>query len=445
MSVTQFPAAAASPGPEAAPYLAVLLARWRRAGLLALAGWAAVALLWFVAAPISGAIVGGGSVKVEANRQTVSHRDGGIVAQVLVREGQAVARGQTLIMLEDERVASSVDLLQAQLLTERLRVDRLTAERSLASAWAGTLPPGADDVRGREALARERANFLARRQSLDRQLQAAAAQIADIDTEIAAHRRNDAASTQALALLREEIASNEALARENFVNRSRVMTLQRGVADYEARIEGARAESAQARQRRAELAGRMESLRAAYVQQASEELAEAGARVVDLEERLRAGSDTAGRQVVTAPVAGRLVSLRVNTVGSAVGPREPLVDIVPVDVPLVVEARVGPDAVSELRPGLKAEVRLLGARQREVPLLDGTLVQVSADALHDPQGGPPYFLIQVEVPATEVQSAGVTLHPGMATEVFVTTSDRTALDFLLDPLLSGLRRSFREH
>ena len=149
--------------------------------------------------------------------------------------------------------------------------------------------------------------------------------------------------------------------------------------------------------------------------------------------------------MVTAPVAGRLVSLRVNTVGSAVGPREPLVDIVPVDVPLVVEARVGPDAVSELRPGLKAEVRLLGARQREVPLLDGTLVQVSADALHDPQGGPPYFLIQVEVPATEVQSAGVTLHPGMATEVFVTTSDRTALDFLLDPLLSGLRRSFREH
>lgn len=430
---------------EPPPDLHALLGRWRRRGLLALAFWAGVALLWFVGAPIAGAIVGMGSVKVEANRQTVSHRDGGIVAQVLVREGQSVQKGQTLVVLQDERVASSVDLLQAQLVAERLRVDRLTAERALAPAWAGALPPGADDARGREALARERSAFAARRQSLDRQLQAAAAQIASIDLEIAAHRRNDEASTQALALLREEIASNEALARENFVNRSRVMTLQRGVADYEARIEGARAESAQARQRREELAGRIESLRAAYVQQASEELTEAGARVVDLEERLRAGSDTAGRQVVTAPVAGRLVNLKVNTVGSAVGPREPLVDIVPADVPLVVEARVGADAVTELRPGLKAEVRLLGARQRELPLLEGTLAQVSADALRDPQGGPAFFLIQVEVPAAEVQAAGVTLLPGMATEVFVTTSDRTALDFLLDPLLSGLRRSFREH
>ncbi len=445
MSVSVLPGAGAPPSVDPAPDLPALLARWRRAGLWALAVWTAVALLWFVAAPISGAIVGAGTVKVEANRQSVSHRDGGIVAQVLVREGESVAQGQTLVVLQDERVASSVDLLQAQLAAERLRLDRLGAERALATAWHVAPPPGADDVRGREALARERAAFTARRQSLDRQLQALVAQIADIDSEIAAHRRNDQASTQALALLREEIASNEALARENFVNRSRVMALQRGVADYEARIEGARAESAQARQRHAELSGRIESLRAAYVQQASEEISESGARVVDLEERLRAGSDTAGRQVVTAPVAGRLVNLKVNTLGSAVGPREPIVDIVPAGVPLVVEARIGADAVAELRPGLKAEVRLLGARQREVPLLDGSLVQVSADALRDPQGGPPYFLIQVEVPASVAEAAGVTLLPGMATEVFVTTSDRTALEFLLEPLLSGLRRSFREH
>jgi HlyD family type I secretion membrane fusion protein len=445
MSVTVMPGVVSPPEIDPAPDLPALLARWRRAGLWALAVWTAVALLWFVAAPISGAIVGAGTVKVEANRQSVSHRDGGIVAQVLVREGESVAQGQTLVVLQDERVASSVDLLQAQLAAERLRLDRLGAERALATAWHVAPPPGADDVRGREALARERAAFTARRQSLDRQLQALVAQIADIDSEIAAHRRNDQASTQALALLREEIASNEALARENFVNRSRVMALQRGVADYEARIEGARAESSQARQRRAELSGRIESLRAAYVQQASEEISESGARVVDLEERLRAGSDTAGRQVVTAPVAGRLVNLKVNTLGSAVGPREPIVDVVPAGVPLVVEARVGADAVAELRPGLRAEVRLLGARQREVPLLDGSLVQVSADALRDPQGGPAYFLIQVEVPASVAEAAGVTLLPGMATEVFVTTSDRTALEFLLEPLLSGLRRSFREH
>lgn len=438
----------------AGPDLPLLLARWRRGGLWALGLWALAALLWFMLAPISGAVVGSGTVKVEANRQTVSHRDGGIVARVLVREGQIVKQGETLVVLQDARIDSTVDLLQAQLLAERLRAARLEAERALQPRWS---PPAMASqaaqaqqaaqapARSAEALARERSAFEARRRSLDRQLDSLRAQIVDIDNEIQAHRRNDIASTEALALLREEIASNEALARENFVNRSRVLTLRRGVADYEARIETARAEGAQARQRRAELEGRADSLRAAYVQQASEELREAGARIVDLEERLRAGADAAGRQVITAPVAGRLVGLKVNTVGSALGPREPVVDIVPADVPLVVETRVAAEAVGELRPGLQAEVRLLGARQREVPLLDGQVVQVSADALTDPRTGLSYFAVLVEVPPAAWAGVGVALLPGMATEVYITTSERTALEFLLEPLTAGLRRSFREH
>jgi len=200
------------------------------------------------------------------------------------------------------------------------------------------------------------------------------------------------------------------------------------------------------RGRRTELEGRLGAVVDAYVQTAALELREATSRVVDLEERLRASRDTAGKQIVVAPNDGRLVDLKVNTPGSAVGPREPIVDIVPSNVPLLVEARVAADAISEVRPGQDAEVRLLAYRQRNTSLLIGKVSNVSADALVDPRSGAPYFSVQVEVSPEALAKAGqLALQPGMAAEVFIKTSDRSALDFLLDPLTSAMRRSFREH
>ncbi len=432
----------------AAPPVRELLARWRTQGIAAILVWLGLFVAWAVFAPISGAVVAPGLVKVESNRQIVSHRDGGIVSQILVREGQTVDKGQTLIVLEDARVETTVDLLQAQLVAEQLRKSRLEAEAALRASWTPPALAGAGPVseRTREALQRERSAFDARRRTLEGQLASARGQIADIDNEIQAHQRNVVASAEALKLLREEIASNEKLLEENFVNRTRVLTLRRGLAEYESRIETTEADLSQARQRKAELEGKQASLRLAYVQQATEELREATTRLVDFEERLRAGRDAAGRQVIVAPVAGRLVDLRVNTVGSAVGAREPIVDIVPTDQPLVVETRVGAESITEVRTGQQAEVRLLGTRQRDTPLLDGKVVRVSADALVEPRSGLPYFAVQVEVkPSPEGFPHGLVLIAGQSTEVYIKTSERTAFEFLLEPLTAGLRRSFREH
>jgi HlyD family type I secretion membrane fusion protein len=435
-----------------APDVKALLKGWRRRGLIAVAVWVAVFAGWSLLAPISGSVVASGLVKVEANRQTVSHRDGGIVAKVLVQEGQIVTQGQPLIVLEDMRVDSTVDLLQAQLVAERLRQSRLEAEAAQRPTWT---PPaiaaaepgnGAAAARTSEALARERSAFDARRRTLQGQLDSVTGQITDTEGEIKAHQRNNVAAAEGLKLLRDEVASNEQLLQENFVNRTRVMTLKRGLADYESRIESTEAELAKARQRKAELTGRITSLRLAYVQTATEELREAAARIVDMEEKLRSGRDAADRQVISAPVAGRLVDLRVNTVGSAVGAREPIVDIVPSDVPLVVETRVAADAVAEVRVGQGAEVKLLGTKTRSQELLVGRVTRVSADALVEQRSGMPYFAVQVEVtPPEGGWTAGLALMPGMSAEVYIKTSDRTALQFLMEPLTAGLRRSFREH
>jgi len=454
MTTMPLPAATSMPSPAApvigvAPDVLGLLKRVRRRGLAALAMWLAMAIAWSVWAPISGAVVGAGLVKVEANRQTITHRDGGIVAKVLVREGQKVTKGQTIVVLEDVRLDSSVELLEAQLATELLRRSRLEAETAQAASWNPPKPAAAAKIeaaRLREAVQRERSAFDARRRTLQGQLAAIRTQIADTEAEMAARDRDAKASTGALALLNEELEQNEALLKDNFVNKSRILTIKRGIAEYESRIEGAQAERLQARAKRTELEGRQQSVVDAYVQTAALELRESTARVVDFEEKVRSGRDTAGRQVVVAPSDGRLVDLKVNTPGSAVGPREPIVDIVPSNVPLLIEARVAADAISDVRRDLDAEVRLLAYRQRNTALLLGKVVNVSADALVEPRSGTPYFAVQVEVSPQALAKAGqLELLPGMAAEVFIKTAERSVLDFLMDPLTSAMRRSFREH
>lgn len=439
------PPTAATPAATPSVDPLALLRRLGRAGLVVVGGWLALMALWAYGAPISGSVIGSGLVKVEANRLTVTHRDGGVVAKVLVKEGELVRHGQPLVLLADERVDSSVDLLQAQLSTEHIRKSRLEAEAAQQPQWSHPLPADAP-ARVREALQREQSSFAARRQSLQSQLESYQGQIRDTELELTARARDSAASTEALRLLRDELASNETLLQQEFVNRTRVLQLRRGVSEYESRIQANEAEIAQARAKRSELQGRITQARTTYVQAAAEGLAESTARIVEIEERLRSNRDTAGRQTIAAPADGRLVGLRVNTVGSAIGPRDPIVDIVPSDAPLVVEIQVPAQSIGEVQPGQAAEVKINAFSQRTTRLLIGTVLSVSADALADNRSGVPFFTVQVEVPIRAVQEAGLPpLAPGMAAEVYIKTAERTPMQWLMEPLVSSIRHAFRVH
>lgn len=420
--------------------------RWGIVGAIAVAVWLGLFALWAMAAPILGAVVALGVIKVEANRQLVTHRDGGIVSAILVREGEAVTKGQPLIRLEDARSESSLEVLASQLEAERLRLSRLEAEAALSEAWLPPVANGRDGARRNDALAREQSTFAARRRALNGALESVRGQLVDTRAEIAATERNIAVTTQALGMMREELASNESLLQQEFVHRTRVLGLKRNVAEYESRIAASAAELAQARQRTSELEGRRETARGEFVRVATEELRETSARVVDLEERLRAMQDTVGRNEVLAPVAGHLVNLRVNTVGSAIGAREPIVEVVPSELPLRIEARVGAAAATDVAVGQAASVRLLGARQRHTGMLPGRVASISADALADPRSGAEYFAVQVELePRSIPPEVRHVVRPGGAAEVYLRTSERTALEFLIEPLTAGMARSFREN
>jgi membrane fusion protein, epimerase transport system len=423
------------------------IARTVRSGLLVIAGGAALLGAWAAFATLSGAVIAPGFVKVDLNRKVVQHQEGGTVREIRVRDGDHVRQGQPLVLLDDVRVDASLELLTLQLDAERIKAARLTTE-----AAYGARPSFPADVVKREKqpriaeiLDRERALFRSRREAVESQTAALRKQKREVDDEALALNEQLAAEARALDLQKQELKANEELLRQNYVQKTRVLTLQRAVAEYEARHGEHRAELAKAKQRTSELELRILSAQNAYRQSATDELKESTAKMFDLEERLRPSRDASQRQTVLAPIGGEVVGLRVFTSGAVVGPRDILMEIVPEDKVLIIEARIRPEDINHVRAGSEADVRLTAYKYRTTPLVQGTVTYVSGDRLTDAQTGVSYYVVHVNVPTDALAQAGnLKLQAGMPAEVFIRTDERTTVDYLLAPVTAYLRRGMRE-
>ena len=407
------------------------------AGVIGLGAWTAVA-------PLSGAIVAPAFVKVDLNRKVVQHQEGGIVREIRVRDGDKVKQGQPLVVIDDVRVDATLDMLSIQLIAERAKGARLAAE----SAFAPKVTFPADILRREnelkvvEILERERALFRSRRESVDTQVAQLRAQIKEAQAEAAALTEQIAAEERAIQLQKEELAANEELLRQKYVQRTRVLTLQRAVAEYEVKYGEDRANLSRARQKASELELRIVTAQNTYKQQAVDDLKDTTSRMFDLEEKLRPSKDAAERQHVVAPIDGEVVGLRVFTAGAVVGPRDVLMEIVPAEKTLIVEARIRPEDINHVQKGSEAEIRLTAYKQRTTPLVKGSVLYVSGDRMVDEHTGAPYYVAQVGVAPGALGELRMTA--GMPAEVFIRTDTRTALDYLLAPVTNYLRRAMRE-
>jgi HlyD family type I secretion membrane fusion protein len=423
------------------------LTRIARGGVAVIALGLLVLGVWVVQAPLSGAIIAPGFVKVDMNRKVVQHQEGGIIKQVLVRDGEHVRQGQVLVVIDDVRLDATLDLLRTQHDGERAKAARLEAERAFLPdvSFPTELAARRGEPKVAELLQRETALFRARREALDSQIAVLRKQIRHTVDEAQALAGQIAAEERALKSQKEELAVNQALLKQGFVQKTRLMSLERAVADYEARWEEHRAELAKTRQRASELELRVLAQRNSYVQSAADELKEASTRLFDLEERLRPSKDASDRQRIAAPIAGEVVGLRVFSPGAVVGPREVLMEIVPEDKTLVVEARIRPEDITHVRAGSQAEVRLTAYQTRTTPLVAGNVNYVSADRMVDPQSGAPYYVVNVDVSAGALADAGnLRMQAGMPAEVYIRTDSRTTFDYILAPVTSYLRRGMRE-
>jgi HlyD family type I secretion membrane fusion protein len=417
-------------------------------------------LAWLTWAPLSSAVVTQGYVKVDLNRRTVQHAEGGTVRVVHVRDGQKVKKGEPLIELGDVSVAAEFQRLQVRLQAERAGVIRLEAEQDLRAApeWTGELLDAAGrDPSLAEQIRKEQALFSARRSSLRTQSDLLQQQREKVMQEMGSLRLQIDRAQESIKAQRAELDTNKSLVQEGYIAATRVLQLQATVADYGVKLEERRGELVRAEQRVVDINLKLRGLESDYRQQASDQLKVAQVRVNDIEQELRKASDVAQRQIITAPVDGEVMGLRYTAPGAVLAPRETIADVVPADPRLLVETRIRTEDINRVHLNQKAELRFTSYRYRTTPLVPGRVSYVSADRVVDRDSGASYYTVQVEVDASqqallasgaaasgEAGDAPVRLQAGMPTEIYLQGEVRTPLRYLVEPVLEALRHAGRE-
>jgi HlyD family type I secretion membrane fusion protein len=403
--------------------------------------------LWAALAPLNSAVVAPGVLAVESNRQTVQHLEGGIIRKILVRDGDHVRAGQTLFQLDRVQSEASFRITKNQLDTALARRDRLIAERDSrpALSFSPDLAAQAADPDVAQAMADEARQFTQRRATTQGQIAVLNTRIAELRIEIEGIDTERAAMTDQVGLLDEEIAGLQTLFKQDLVPKPRLLAVQRERSQLQGQIGRSLSDKARSEKSIAETELQIRQLQQQFYQDVSKELADIETQSADLRQRYTVAQDQFRRVDVPSPMSGTAQNLRVFTEGAVVRAGDPLVDIAPDHGQLMIEARVSPNDIDGVHSGQKVEVRFSTFHSRTIPVISGEIKSVSQDRLLDEATHMPYYLSIIEVedaklPA-EIQGK---LRAGMPAEVIVPTGSRTALQYMIGPLTSALRKTMRE-
>lgn len=402
---------------------------------------------WATFAELDSAAVAPGILSVETNRKTIKHLEGGIVAEITVREGQTVEEGQTLIRLDKTQAQARLDLTTSRYYTAMAREARLTAERDglaeikfhavYMAAPKGTLLARLYDS--------ERDIFEARARARSGSLKILRQQIAAYDEEILGLKGQISSQEEQLELISEEISDIAKLMRKGLSRKPRFLALQRQESEIAGSLSQNQADIARIRQSIAETRIRMDELLVDHLNQVVSELGQVQTEMYDLNERIRAAEDILDRTAIRAPISGTVLGLQVHTPGGVVRPGEALLEIVPDGEKLLVDAQVDPKDIDVVRPGLEANVQFSAFSQRDARPLQGRVVTVSADGMIDDVTGSRYYLTRIELDRRGLGALDLAdLRPGMQADVFILTGARSPLTYITEPLTRSLQRSLRE-
>lgn len=399
-------------------------------------------LAWAAATPLDRAVIALGTVAAEGRRKTITLFEPGVLAALDVREGERVAAGQSLLRLDVTLAEAAAHQARAQVSAQLARLARLHAEQDDAAQLARpiTLP---HDATAEALLAAEIRLFAARLAAFEGALALSRARLAQLQEQAQANAAQRDATGTRLRALREELSGTQRLVAAGFATRTRLWELQRAEAELVGNLGQFAALEAAAREQMAQAELEIANLRLNRRQEVARELQDALAQLADAEQRLRGANDVLRRREVTAPEVGIVTDIRFFTPGSGIAAGQPVLDLVPLDDTLLVEARVPVADVEQVHVGQAASLRLSAFRTAEVPLLPGRVAYVSADRRTD-ERGVAFFLARVAFEMEALARSGATLAPGMPVEAYLLGERRTALDYVLRPLRDSLRRSLRD-
>jgi HlyD family secretion protein len=403
---------------------------------------------WSTFAPLESAAIAFGTVESESSRKTIQHLEGGIIRAILVADGDVVRAGQTLISLEDTKARAEAQSLQGQLWDATAREARLQAEQHgeervsfpAKLEMAQNASPSVAVV-----LAGQQSIFETRRQVFQSQAAVNREKRSQVEKEIEGLRAQESAASRRIEIVREEAATVAILVSKGLERRPRLLNLERETADIEGRRGEIVAQISRAEQVINESQATLLKLENDRQNEIAQSLREAQNQIFQIRERLQAADDQLLRTAVKAPEDGVVTDLRIHTPGGVVGAGAPLMDLVPRQDRLIVTARVKPEDIDVVRPGLSADVNLLPYNQRRVPRLKGTVAHVSADRLVDKRTDQPYYAAKIRVQDPWIAEIdGIRIIPGMPAQVFIKTGRGTVALYALKPLLDSFNNAFHE-
>nr|CRH04565.1 putative protease secretion protein [Candidatus Magnetococcus massalia] len=399
---------------------------------------------WASHAPIASAALASGSISPEGYRRTVQHLEGGIIKRILVHEGARVEAGDALVIMEETQARSSHRVLETQHLALKAAEARLMAEaesRTRIDWQQQPMHPSWQAVKqDQQRLFNTRLETITNQRNIHLQ------RIAQLREEISGLRQQIKSKDRQLSIIEDEVATLKKLVKKGLVKKPSQQAMERRHAEVQGERAANLAAIARAHQSIGESQLRILDLDTQRREQARTQLGETRTRLTDLDERMASSRDVLTRTIITAPVSGTIFQLKHKTTGGVVQPGEPILEIVPEQEQLLVDARISPADIDVVQAGLPAEIALTAYPQRNLPRLQGRVRSVSADRIQDPNSGDVFYLARIAIDS-EAQNAlaeQIELLPGMSADTMIYTGSRTLLAYLTDPLLESMRKSLRE-
>jgi len=385
---------------------------------------------WSATAPIDSAALAAGTVKVENNRKTVQHLEGGIVKAINVQDGDKVKAGDVLLILDQTQSLAELSILQSQ-----LAISQATQARFVQH----------DDPRISQVIISENELFKARRASLQGETALLEKKIAQYETRIAGLESSNANKELLLRSYRSEIRDNRALLADGFVNKQRLVDVQRNKDRTDGEVEDNKSNIAGLREQIEETRLQILQVNRDFHRDVASKLSETQSTIFDLEERISTIADKVKRTDVIAPSNGMILGLKIHTIGGVLAPGTPILDIVPEDKALIIEAELSPADIDQISIGMAADIRFSSFKSGSTPVIDGRVITLSADSLLNENTGLSYYLARLEITPVGFEKLGdLQLLPGMPAEVLINTGSRTVLEYLLQPATDAIARSMIE-
>lgn len=425
-----------------------------RIGVIVVVLFFVIFLGWSLFARLDAAAYAPGAISVAGHRQTVQHEGGGTVKAIYVKEGQTVKAGDILLQLQPSDVGAATSALGSQVIGLQAQIARLEAER--LGSRVITPPAAFAALEGDEKLDADHALHLQQRE-LQARLFAISSQKAILNQRasqaaqmVQGYKGQVASSEEQARLINEELAGTRSLAEKGYASTNRVRALERTAAGLSGQKAELAAGAARAQDQIAETRMQALSIDSDHAESVAKELRDAQYQLNEILPRYLGMKDKLAGASIKAPATGQVVGLSVFTVGGVVAPGAKIMDIVPDDAGLVIEAQIMPDDASDLFVGQEAEVKITAMHERDLPILKGKVSRLSADSFSDERTGHRYFTAEVTVPPEsmkaieKVRGKTGSLKPGLPVQVLIPLRKRSAFQYLTEPLTQAMWKSFRE-